>query len=147
MKARLVASLVILLSSCSTPEERQRDVLMNQIEKHLRLPVGAEILNDYARFYTTGGKDQVIAVYVLPSVLERAANQQCEDLRSNGTSQTVPCVSLQVRNVKAGERIWVPTSASLPFEDVSGCEVITLAYSVKDKRFEEIGCVGQRPKD
>ena len=146
MKAVPVVVPSILLASCSPPEERQHGALMDQIERQVQLPKGAGALNDYARIYTTGGKDQVIAVYVLPSVLERAANQECEDLTSTGTSRRVPCVSPLVQKIKAGERTWVPTSASLPFEDVPACEVITLAYSLRDNHFEELGCVGQRPR-
>ena len=145
MKSALIVVSSVLLASCSS-EERQHRALMDQIEKQVQLPKGAGALNDYARIYTIGGNDQVIAIYVLPSVVERAADQECEDLTTTGTTRMVPCVSPQVRKIKAGERSWVPTSASLPFEDVPGCEVITLAYSLRDRRFEELGCVGQRPK-
>jgi hypothetical protein len=143
--SKTVAS-AILVASCSTPEERQHSALMDQIEKQVQLPKGAAVLKSYVRIYTSGGKDQIIAVYLLPSVIERTANQDCEDLTSTGAARMVPCVAPQVRKLKAGERIWVSKSADLPFEDVPGCEVITLAYSTRNTRFDELSCVGQRPR-
>jgi hypothetical protein len=134
----------ILLTNCSTPEERKRQALMDKIEKQTRLPNGALPLDDYARLYADAGKGQVIAVYLLPSVIEKAAAEQCEQLTSLNTSKNVPCVADDVRKVKAGERRWVSDQAQLPFEVAPGCQVITLGYDATRDRLDELSCVGNR---
>ena len=101
-------------------------------------------LGDYARFYADAGKGHVVAVFMPPSLIERMAAGECEQLTDlNGGSKMVPCVADEVRKVKAGERRWVP-QAKLPFEVAPGCQVITLAFDTVHQHLEELDCVGNR---
>ena len=84
---------------------------------------------------------------MLPSVIERVAADQCEQLTDIDTSKSVPCVSSEIGKVKAGDRLWVGGHEKLPFEVAPGCEVITLGFDVERRRFVELGCVGHRPAD
>lgn len=118
---------------------------MVQIERQVQLPKGALPLNDYARFYADAGHGQVVAVYMLPSLVERVAAEECEQLTAIDTSRSVACVSPEIRKVKAGERLWISDHANLPFEVTPGCEVITLAFDVGRRNFDELSCVGHRP--
>jgi len=145
MRTWIAGTTALILTSCSTPEERRHDALMDQIEGQVQLPKGASPLDDYIRVYAAGGKDQVIASYALSSVVSDAAKQECADVAIDGSAKAVPCVSPVVRAAKPGDRVWVSRSGDLPFQDVHGCEVITLAYKLSEQRFEELGCVGQRP--
>jgi hypothetical protein len=145
MRAASIVTTVVLLTSCSTPEERKHHALMDQIEEEAQLPKGAASLNHYARFYADGGKGRVIAVYLLPSLIEKAAAEECEELTSVDASKNVPCVSQEVRKVKAGERRWLSNQGDLPFEVAPGCQVVTLAFDVTRRHFDELSCVGDRP--
>ena len=145
MRTEAIAAVASLLASCSTPEERRNEDIMVQIEEQIQLPKGALPLDDYARFYADAGSDEVAAVYILPKVIEKMAADQCEQLTGIETSKSVPCVSSEVGNLKAGERLWVGGHENLPFEVASGCDVITLGYNTVRRHFVEIGCVGQRP--
>jgi len=147
MRTATLAAMVILLTSCSTPEERRNEALMVQIEEQLQLPKGALPLKDYARFYADGRQGEVVAVYMLPSVIEKMAAEQCEQLTGTDTSKSVPCVSSEIGKVKAGARLWVGGHENLPFDVAPGCEVITLGFDSGRRRFVEVGCVGHRPRE
>ena len=147
MKTAGIAATVILLTGCSPPEERRNEALMAQIEKQVQLPTGALPLNDYARFYADAGRGEVAAVYMLPSVIEKMAAEQCEQLTGIDTSKSVPCVSSENGKMKAGQRLWVGGHENLPFEVAPGCEVITLGFDVERRRVVELGGVGHRPAD
>ena len=147
MRTATIAAMVILLTSCSTPEERRNEALMVQIEKQVHLPKGALPLNAYARFYADAGRGEVVAVYMLPSVIEKMAADQCEQLTGIDTSKSVPCVSSEIGKVEAGERLWVGGHENLPFDVAPGCEVITLGFDRGRRRFVEVGCVGHRPRE
>jgi|tagenome__1003787_1003787.scaffolds.fasta_scaffold20973950_3 hypothetical protein len=140
-----VALAAIALASCSRPEQRKHEALMDQVEKQAKLPKTAASLNNYARLYSDGGKGQVIAVYMLPSLIEKAAAQKCDQLASDFSSKRVPCISGEVRGIAAGERRWVSNQADLPFEVAPGCQVITLAFDVSRQHIDELSCVGDRP--
>ena len=147
MRIATIAAMVILLTSCSTPEERKNEALIAQIEKQVQLPKGALPLNYYARFYADAGHDEVAAVYMLPSVIEKMAAEQCEQLTGIDTSKSVPCVSSEIGKMKAGQRLWVGGQENLPFEVAPGCDVITLGFDRGRRQFIEIGCVGHRPPE
>jgi len=145
MRAATTAAMAILLTSCSTPEERKNEALMAQIEQQVQLPKGALPLENYARFYADAGRGEVAAVYMLPSAIQKMAAEQCEQLTGIETSKDVPCASSDIGKVQAGERLWVGGHENLPFEVAPGCEVITLGFDSGQRRFIEVGCVGHRP--
>jgi hypothetical protein len=145
MRTATIVAMVILLTSCSTPEERRNEAIMVEIEKQVQLPKGALPLNDYARFYADAGRGEVAAVYMLPSVIEKMAAEECEQLTGIDTSKNVPCATSEIGKVKAGERQWVGGHENLPFEVAPGCEVITLGFDSGRRRVVEVGCVGHRP--
>ena len=147
MRTALIVGTAILMTNCSTSAERRTEGIMAQIEEQVQLPKGALTLNHYARFYADAGGGQVVAVYMLPSLVEKVAAEECEQLTGIDTSRSVPCVSPEVRKVKAGERLWLSDHANLPFEVAPGCAVITLAFDVGQRRFDELSCVGHRPTD
>jgi hypothetical protein len=120
---------------------------MSAIEQDAKLPKGAGKLDDYARFYSDAGDGQIIATYLLPSVIRQIASEECEQLTSVSSSRMVSCVLPEVEKASAGERIWIADQGNLPFEVRPGCEVITMAYSLVERRFEELGCVGHRPRE
>ena len=63
MDVKLIAVATILLTACSSSEERKHDALMDQIEKQVRLPDGARPLTEYARYYTSDRDGRVFAVF------------------------------------------------------------------------------------
>ena len=131
----------MLLMSCASAEERKHDELMDRIEKQVRMPNGAAPLNEYARFYSDYGNGLIMGSYVFPSVIAKESSQQCEELTSMTTSKRVPCASEDVRNVKAGERRWLPNQNELPGNDGRGCQVISVLFDQRSGRFEEVSCV------
>jgi hypothetical protein len=141
MRIATAAVAALVLASCSTREQREHSALMDKIEKQAELPKGARPLNEYARLYADTGKGHLIAVYMLPSLIERGAARECASV---DTSKTVPCVSDNVRGIRAGERRWV-SEPDLPFEVARGCGVVTLAFDVERNRFDDVSCVGNRP--
>jgi len=48
----------MFLGACSAPQDRQREQMMDQIEKQVRLPQGAEPLDKYVRYYAGLGPRQ-----------------------------------------------------------------------------------------
>ena len=140
-----------LVTIGSALQQTEHEALMDQIEQAAKLPQGAFKLNDYIRIYAGDADGQVVASYVLPSIIEKLANEECEQLEAAPAGgdeidligQEVPCVAPEIVKVKAGQRLWI-TSRDLPFDVVAGCEVITLAYDARKQQFDELGCVGHR---
>ena len=134
----------MLLTGCSTPEQRQHDEIMSRIDKQVHLPNGAGPLNDYIRGYTTGGHDQVVGIYALPSVVREAAKDRCTELTADGRGKPMPCYSPLLLAAKPGDHVWVSRTGDMMFNSLHGCEVISVAYKVSEGRFEEVSCMGQR---
>ena len=145
MRNNSAVTIALMLAGCANREQSQHDLVMDRIEQQVQLPKGAHPLSDYARIYLAEDKDQVVAVYILPQIIERAAANECSELTKTDNLKTVPCVSARVRQLRAGERRWVSDHRDLPFEVAPGCEVITLAYDLPHRRFDELSCVGNRP--
>lgn len=87
-----------LLTACSTSEARDREALMDLIERQARLPDGARPLAEYARYYAPGGKDEVAAVFLIPV------------------------------NDEVGQRRWMDDQRDLPFIIDGGCSQVTLTF-------------------
>lgn len=95
-------------------EAQSRIELMDQIERQVRLPEGADRLESYARYY---------------------AWQQRED-----GFRKVVAVYQNLTGERPG-RHWV-TETELPVIMDGGCGVITLSYDLAAQRIEHVSCNG-----
>lgn len=111
--------LVLALSSCSQAYSPENEVVMDKIESGVKLPTGAQTLDDYARYYSTSASGYVIATYttvVLP-------NERFHDL-------------------PIGKRRWVNNSANLPNLIGGGCSTVHVVFYVDTDAFGETACNG-----
>ncbi len=134
----------LLLTNCSTPEERQQNALMDQIEKQVQLPKGARPLGDYARYYTYAENGDVHGVYLMPFNDESRAGESCEELSANFTSRDVPCPSLQSPDaIAVGKRKWLVDRHDLPFINDGGCMEVDVVFDPLKARVKSVDCNGK----
>jgi hypothetical protein len=126
----------VLLASGPAANQSKLENLMDQIESTIRLPNGAELLGRYARYYAFDDKGDVVGVYLIlgddPSVCKDGdgrTGDQCYILDWGG------------KDVRAGERVWVPTG-KLPVVIDGGCTVVSIHFNRAKKSFDEVRCNG-----
>ena len=133
---------MLLLSGCSTAEERDREAVMNQIEKQVQLPDGARPLREYARYYAEH-EGEVVAVYMIPPNDEIRPGDGCEELLENLTTREVPCEPMKTDwAMPAGERRWFRSEQELPFINDGGCLQITVIFDRAKAVVKSADCNG-----
>jgi hypothetical protein len=98
---------MLLLTACSTAEERRQKALMDQIEHELRLPTGAHPLSKYARYYAfaDGG---VHAVYIIPwdAKAMPAEDDGCEERTARRSTASI-AKSRSIHSEQANDAGWL----------------------------------------
>ncbi len=144
MKATAIFALVIGLAACSTPEERQRAAVMDQIEKQLQLPEGARPFGEYARHYAERDNGHVVGVYLVPFEDEIRSGESCEELDANFASHPVPREPMEMpKQLAAGEREWLKSPRDLPFISDGGCAQITVIFDKAKSAVLSAECNGR----
>jgi hypothetical protein len=106
---------------------------MDEVERQISLPKGAQPLAAYTRYYASAPNGEVVAVYLLPGLQRR----ECNDEMSS------ECPPLDgTRNLKAGERLWVDNSARLPRPTTYGCAVVNVAFNPDAAQVTQASCGG-----
>ena len=130
------------LAACATPEQAERDRLIDRIEGRVNLPDGAKRLSSYARYYAIEDDGLVKGIYV-PGYQALDPDDTCEELPADFTSHTVPCPTEMSENrLLAGQRAWVEHT-KLPFVLDGGCSVITVIYDPKADKIQSTTCNGE----
>jgi hypothetical protein len=70
MRAAAVAAALLLPESSASHDEQRHARIMDEIERKVRLPAGAERLDSYARSYAPGAHGKVVGTYVIPRKAE-----------------------------------------------------------------------------
>lgn len=106
---RLISMLTVLgiVTGRSFPEGGQRQVaLMDEVEKSIRLPPGADRLQEYGRYYAYGSHSDVIGIYAGRFMGKKAGRQ------------------------------WVSAADRLPHISDGGCGVVNVKLDIKSKHVE-----------
>ena len=119
MRGLLLTIAVLLLSACSTAEERQHLRLMEQIEKQVRMPTGSRPLAHYARYYAFDQHGRVSAIYTT-------------FLEPDYESLDLPL----------GQRRWVSDERKLPGISDGGCGVVEVLFDPATGEIERAECNG-----
>ena len=130
-----------LMLGCKTPEERQRDKLMDVIEADVKMPDGARPLSEYSRHYAVDEKGFVIGVYA-PGYRAPSPDETCEEVLENMTSRQVPCPDAESDRLQSGQRQWVGVTDKLPLIMDGGCAVVTVIYDSKASAVKSATCNG-----
>jgi hypothetical protein len=135
---------LLIFAGCSSPEHRQRDEIMNRIERTVRLPRGAHSLDEYARYYADAGEGDVKAIYLIPQIFSAAVGDTCTDMTVDGASVEVPCddTAPPWQEVAAGERRWLERVEQLPSILDGGCGVVEVLFDGATERVERVACNG-----
>jgi hypothetical protein len=144
MNSFKIAALLMLVSGCSSPQERKREALMNKIEKQVQLPKGARPLSEYARYYADKGDGVVAAVFLIPLSDEMRPGEGCEELLENFASREVPCEPMQFEwAMPAGERRWFKDQRDLPWINDGGCAQVDVEFNIAKSTVKYVECNGE----
>lgn len=91
---------------------------MQRIEEQVKLPKGAERLEQYARYYATDG-NRVVATYI---TLVDPANRYYD--------------------LPAGQQRWLDDHRNLPAVSDGGCSIVNVIYDLKVGSAPEAFCNG-----
>lgn len=145
MRAVCIGVVALLLASCSTPEKRVHDALMDGIEQAIRLPAGAKPLDAYVRYYAGPDGEEIAGVYILPGLDELPPGEGCDQLRVD--SGVEPCTFGWPKSTRlgAGNRVWLGDYSELPMpmRETGDCGVVTVSYQTSERRFSDVRCFGQ----
>lgn len=124
---------------------------MDEIERTIRLPEGANPLSSYGRNYAYSGESTVIATYLKP-LAPIDSSERCEMMLKNGDSR--PCTKAEIKeSVKsrtrdsyqetpAGQRRWYNDARDLPEISDGKCDQINVEYEIATHHFVRISCNG-----
>ena len=144
MNSFKIAAAILLLSGCSSPEEREREALMNLIEKQVQLPKGTRPLSEYARYYADTDSRVVVAVYLVPTSDEIGLGESCEELLENFASRKVSCEPMQFEwAMPAGERRWFKDKRDLPWINGGGCAQVEVEFDTATSTVKRAECNGE----
>jgi hypothetical protein len=133
---------MLVLGACSSPEDRNRVALMDQIENQVTLPRGSRPLADYARYYTYENGD-VHAEYVIPLGDDPRPDATCEELDTNLTGHKVDCPDLkQADDLKPGQRRWFADNRDFPIIMDGGCAVVNVVFDPARRWLKSVTCNG-----
>lgn len=114
--------------------------VLDAIEESVVLPSGARKLNEYARYYSKGPDDSIVAVFILPALIKP---EECELFNEDPTlTSVVPCGSGMVKPIQAGQRQWLEDWRNLPWVHDRNCGDITVLYDRRKRLFTEVRCPG-----
>lgn len=152
---RLV-TLVLLVLTASGPASisPNQSALMDEIERTIVLPKGANPLNAYGRNYAFSGPNNVVGIYLLPTPrTDLSKPGSCEKLMlPNFTPR--PCTKQEIEEevrrgarafaaqTPAGKRRWYSDVSGLPGISDGGCMQINVAYEISTHRFLGVVCNG-----
>jgi hypothetical protein len=105
MRGLILPIAILLLSACSTGEERQHSMIMDKIEQQVSLPIGSRPLAEYARYYAVDKRGRVTAIF---------------------TTLFEP--DYESLNLPAGQRRWVSEEGKLPSISDGGCGVVEVRF-------------------
>ena len=149
MKAVPILAALVALGSSSAAERSVHDVLMDEIERQVRLPAGARPLHEYGRYYAFEASDRVKAVYLLPDeaagpLPAELACEQVVALANGFTTRAIPCPPEPAasHSPKAGERRWLADSGALPIVFDGGCTIVHLAFDLETRKIDNVFCNG-----
>jgi hypothetical protein len=142
MKLLRICVLALLLSGSSPPDIRQRDQLLDNIERSIRLPAGAKPLNSYVHYYAPAGRGMIAGMYMLPGLDDLPPGEGCEQLREDMTSEPCTFGWPKSTSVGAGNRAWLSGLEKLPMpaRDGGHCGIITFGYRTSDRQFLDVTC-------
>ncbi|MBA3527543.1 MAG: hypothetical protein H0T82_11595 [Sphingomonas sp.] len=142
MGTRWLLVVVFVLVACTSPEERERDALMDRIETKVKLPDGAWPLPEYARHYALDDKGIVVGVYA-PGYQPPSHDATCEEFLEDLTTREVPCPEPESDRLLAGQRRWVGNTDELPVNMDGGCAIVTVFYDPKADAVTSATCNGR----
>lgn len=136
--------------ACSKSEDQTHAALLDEIERQVQLPKGANSLGEYARYYAYDAQRKIVGVYLEPSESDaREAGEQCEELevslKGDLASHVVPCppTTIGLHNLKAGERRWDYDYRQLPSVADGGCGIVHVLFNPGTEKVEHVLCNGQ----
>ena len=133
----ILLGLALLVSACSSPEERNQAEIMDRIESQIQLPRGAPPLASYARYYAfQNGK--VVARYKVPEK-PWPPEWNCSDLGSDGDLRPVECPQ-QPQELAAGKRRWLKNNLELPIVNDGGCILVNISFDPVTDKIELTEC-------
>lgn len=146
----LIAPLAFACLSTAAPAD-PHDRVMDEIERAIVMPDGAEPLSAYGRSYAYDGPNKVMAIYLIPQP-PSDPDTGCEVMTSDLGSR--PCTAEEVENsidsereydlaqVPAGERRWLSSVDALPLVNDGGCSVLIVRYDLSTHRILLAACNG-----
>ena len=120
MKPFIVIPVLLLLAACSSAAEIQQRRTMEEIEKQVQLPAGAEKLEAYARYYAMD-RNRVVGRYIARSLVD-----------PENVYYDLP----------AGQNRWIADHRNLPLISDGGCSVVDVVYDPAKQRVEQASCNG-----
>ena len=139
MKPFFLMAMALGLAACATPEQIERDRLIDRIEGLVKLPDGAKRLSTYARYYAFRDDGLVEGIYV-PGYQAPDPNDTCEELHADFTTSIVPCPpETGDHRLLSGQRAWVEQE-NLPLIFEGGCSIVTVLYNPKSDSVESAIC-------
>ncbi len=131
-----------LVAGCASPEERRRADLMDEIERNVVLPPGAQPLRTYARTYKFVAPERVEAFYFTPD--DRLDGDFCAGTKEGGrTNGQVLLACKPPWGLGAGQRRWLDDDVHLPAVSDGGCYYISINYDLSDGGRPEAYCNGE----
>jgi hypothetical protein len=109
--------LLLLASVHAATKPARTEALMNEIERRVVLPEGADALRVYDRGYALANPDKVVGIYLMSP--------------RTGTGQ-----------MRAGKRKWYGRIADLPFVFDGGCMQVRVEYQISTHRVLSASCNG-----
>ena len=143
--------LAFMSSGCSRAGSRQ-DELMDEIERSVVLPKGAERLAAYGRYYAFSDRQTVVASYLLPLPVP-SFDEGCEEMSEDLSSR--PCTKQEVATMRAssardaaartppGKRRWLSSTKHLPFIADGGCMQVRIEFDPSAHRVLSVACNGR----
>jgi hypothetical protein len=137
-----VASIGLLVG-CDSPLSPQTKY-MAAIDEAVVFPHDAHPIADYAKYYSQGPGNDIVAVFILPDLLVQKTEQVCERMKDDlASSSRVSCVADGVPLINAGERFWVEDWHKLPWIFDPKCGDISVVFDRGNSHFKEVRCTGK----
>jgi hypothetical protein len=125
---------------------------MDEIERAVILPKGAQSLAAYGRNYAFSGPNKVVATYLIPSPpldMREGCEVALKDFKSR------PCTKKELEKLArtdalsvaaqtpAGKKRWYNDYRSLPYIDDGGCSQVSVEYEVAAHHVVTVFCNGR----
>ena len=146
--------ILLLTTSDAAAVVPHQEALMDEIERTIVLPKGANPFQAYGRNYAFADDHKIIATYVLPSPpLDLSKPGSCTSA-APPNFEGRPCTKEEVDELlardarafaaqtKAGTRRWYSDRSKLPLISDGGCMMVTVEYDFANHRFLTVACNG-----